>query len=215
MDGTKNALAPLEFIVSVAGSLMLFFLVLSVPLIVFGSGSFLGVGEREVCLVVPSSAVHLDINGTNGARVEGLAPGGTSYPETVSVCQQQPSTRQRSLSVLVSAPDYLYSLGFVFLTWRLIRLARRRGFFVPDTALGVGRLGLYLLFGALIVAVVQAVASSTLLTTLADPMNSAQTNWMRFFHLSWAILFAGFGLLTIGRVMAQSVRLQREVDATV
>ena len=38
---------------------------------------------------------------------------------------------------------------------------------------------------------------------------------MRFFHLSWAILFAGFGLLTIGRVMAQSVRLQREVDATV
>jgi hypothetical protein len=36
-----------------------------------------------------------------------------------------------------------------------------------------------------------------------------------FFHLSWSTLIGGFGLLTVGRVMAQSVRMQREIDATV
>ena len=36
-----------------------------------------------------------------------------------------------------------------------------------------------------------------------------------FLHVSWAVVFAGFGLLTVGRVIARSVVMQREIDATV
>ena len=212
MDGTKNALAPIEFIVSVAGGMVLFLLGLSAAFIAFGGsdGSFLTIGDPEVCLVTSSSAVD-----TRSSHVDGLAPGVRSFPEHVNLCQSDPSTWQHLWSFLSVAPQLGYSLGFLFITWRLIRATRRRGFFVPDTALGIGRLGLYLLLGEVAVAMVQATAGATLLPTMAAPAGGTVDIWLRFFHVSWAILFAGFGLLTIGRVMAQTVPMRAELDATV
>lgn len=217
MDGTTNALAPIEFIVSVAGGVMLFLLGLSAAFIAFGSsdGTFLTVGDPEVCLVTSSSAVDITAQSVNGAHVGGLAPGVRSYPEQVNICQADPSAWQHLWSFFSVAPEFLYSMGFLFVTWRLIRATRRRGFFVPDTALGIGRLGLYILFGELTVAMTHATASAILLPTLVTPAAGHVEIWLRFFHLSWAILFAGFGLLTIGRVMAQTVPMRAELDATV
>ena len=70
-----------------------------------------------------------------------------------------------------------------------------------------------MLLGAVTVALVQAWASARCSRRCA----TGTTTWdsVGFVHLSWAVLFAGFGLLTVGRVMAQSVRMQREIDATV
>ena len=217
MDGTKNALAPIEFIVSVAGGLVLFLLALSAALIGFGGSdsSFLTIGDPDVCVVASSSAVAITSQGMNGAHVAGLEPGVRSYPETVNICQSHPSTRQRTLSFLSVAPAFVYSMGFLFFTWLLIRHTRRRGFFVADTALGIGRLGLYVLFGELAVAVIHATASGALLATMGATTGATLTIGLRFFHVSWAILFAGFGLLTIGRVMAQTVPMREELDATI
>jgi hypothetical protein len=212
MDGTKNALAPIEFIVGVAGGIVLFLVGLSAVFLVFGNsgGSFLTIGDREVCVVASSSAVQ-----TRSSHVAGLAPAVRSFPEQLNICQSDPSTWQHTLAFLSVAPPFLYSIGFLFFTWRLIRTTRRRGFFVPGTALGIGRLGLYVLFGELAVAVVHSTASAPLLHTMAATTGGALDIWLRFFHLSWAALFAGFGLLTIGRVMAQTVPMQAELDATV
>ena len=87
------------------------------------------------------------------------------------------------------------------------------GLFSPHVALGIGRLGLYVLLGALAVTLVEMWASYRVVATMVDGVNASHA--LAFFHLSWAILFAGFGLLTFGRVMAQSVDMQRELDATV
>ena len=94
-----------------------------------------------------------------------------------------------------------------------MRSARRHGLFDPHVALGVGRLGLYLLLGSLVAAAVQAEGSVLLLHTLTTRTEADQ--FLRFFHVSWASVTGGFGLLTMGRALGQAVGMQREIDATV
>jgi hypothetical protein len=93
-------------------------------------------------------------------------------------------------------------------------MARRMGLFSPDVALGVLRLGLFVVVGAVVVSCLRTYAEWRVLSTMVEGVTP--TNAMfGFFHLSWSTLIGGFGLLTVGRVMAQSVRMQREIDATV
>lgn len=99
--------------------------------------------------------------------------------------------------------------------WRLTRTARRRGLFSPHLALAVGRLGLFVLLGAAAVAMLRAPADWRLITTMVAQPNDAFDVIVSFFQLSWSTLFAGFGLLTVGRVMARAVPMQREIDATI
>jgi hypothetical protein len=209
---TPNALAPLEFILGIAGTLMLLGLVLSVPLIVFGNGSFLGVGDREVCVSAPIGA--LDLNSGGQMHVHADQYEDVNIRAThAELCDLSPTTTQRVWSAVAAFPDYFYALGFVGFAWLLTRVARRRGLFSPHVALGVGHLGLFVLIGALVVSLLRLWGEEELFLTMVDTSRSGL--WFYFFHLSWTSLFAGFGLLTVGRVMAQSVRLQREIDATV
>lgn len=214
MDDTKNALAPIEFILSVAIALMVFFNVLAVPFAVLGHGSYFDLGEPSVCLQAPQSAVG-EISGHGGINSEhlGVRPGVSSVAASYTLCDSTPSSSQHLWAALTMAPTFFYALGFLTLAWLLTRTARRRGLFSPHVALGVGRLGLFVLLGAIAVSLVQAWASSRLLASMRD--GASLWDGISFVHLSWAVLFAGFGLLTIGRVMAQSVRMQREIDATV
>jgi Protein of unknown function (DUF2975) len=210
----ENALAPLEFILSVAIALMVFFTVLSIPLILFGSGSLFGLGDADVCLAAPQSAVgaisgHGGINGEHLDVYHGVSTIAANY----TLCDANASWTQHVWSALTMAPTFFYALGFLALAWHLTRMARSRGLFSPEVALGVGRLGLYVLLGVALVAALESVASWRLLATMRAGTSAGDI--LSFVHLSWAILFAGFGLLTVGRVMAQSVRMQREIAATV
>jgi hypothetical protein len=62
MDSVKNALAPMEFVVSAIGAIMIFLMVCMIPVTVFGSGSFLGFGNREACVDAPTGAVPFSGN---------------------------------------------------------------------------------------------------------------------------------------------------------
>jgi hypothetical protein len=215
MDGTKNALAPLEFILSVAGALMAAILLIGLPFVVFGSGSMFGIGDPTVCVDAPQGALGgiRGGSGINEAHVMGTKQGVSTVPSRINVCDSTPSSSQHAWSALATAPTFFYALGFLVLAWRLVRKARRHGLFSPDVALGVGRLGLYVLLGALAVATLETWGSYRALSTLIVGLGPNDA-WA-FFHLSWAILFAGFGLLTIGRVMAQTVPMRAELDATI
>lgn len=215
MDGTKNALAPLEFILSVAGGLMAGILVIGVPFVLFGSGSMFGIGDRSVCVDAPQGALpgFRGGNGINEAHVIGTKHGVSTVASEITVCDSTLSSAQHAWSVLSTAPTFFYGLGFLVLAWHLVRTARRRGLFSPHVELRIGRLGLYVLLGALAVSVLEMWASWRVLGTMVDDLGANRS--LAFFHLSWAVLFAGFGLLTFGRVMAQSVRMQREIDATI
>jgi hypothetical protein len=217
MEATRpveNALAPLEFILSVAIALMVFFNFLAIPLALFGSGSYFGLGDSGVCLTAPQSAVG-EISGHGGINAEHLHvhPGVSTTAANYILCDNTASSAQHLWSALTMAPTFFYALGFLALAWHLTRTARRFGLFSPHLALGVGRLGLFVLLGALVVMLVESVASWQVLATMRDGTDVYDS--VSFVHLSWAVLFAGFGLLTVGRVMAQSVRMQREIDATV
>jgi hypothetical protein len=213
MDSTtKNALAPIEFILSVVGALMVMPLVFAPPLVIFGSGSFLGVGDREVCVSAPIGALQLNSGGQ--MKLHGGQRGGVDIRAThTELCDESPTPSQRVWSVVANFPDYLYALGFVGSAWLVTRTARRRGLFSPHVALGVGRLGIYVLVGALAVSLLRLWGQEHVFLSMHTPKSSGL--YWYFLHLSWSTLIAGFGLLTIGRVMAQSVRMQREIDATV
>jgi hypothetical protein len=214
-----NALAPIEFILSVAGSLMILILLLFVPATLFGSGSFLGLGEGDaVCVTAPVTAM----TGTSGAEMDRLRslgsgnmlkPGTQAKATSVELCDPSPSGVQHLWSVLDRLSPLAYAFGFVACAWLLTRTARRHGLFSPDVALRTGHLGLYVLLGGLLVSLTRMWSGNQLMLSMATTHRTG--TWWYFLHFSWAVLFAGFGLLTVGRVMAQSVRMQREIDATV
>jgi uncharacterized membrane protein YraQ (UPF0718 family) len=213
-----NALAPLEFILRVTIGLM--------ALAALGWLSYFGLAGSSVlrdgdgvCVTAPVRAMT---GASTGQRLKGVHALGSgnmlrsnakATATSVELCDDTPSRQQHVWSLLSDAAPLGYTGGFVAFAWRLTLSARRRGLFSPHVALSTGRLGLYVLIGALIAGLVRAWADNHLMLSMAKTHYT--TSWLFFFHYSWAVLFAGFGLLTVGRVMAQSVRMQREIDATV
>jgi hypothetical protein len=210
-----TTLAPLEFILSVATALMVLALLLVVPATVLGSGSFLGIGDSSVCVVVPQGGAGpvAERGGANSVHVVGLKPGISSVENQVRLCDFTPSTTQKLWSTVSELPDLCYSLGFLTLAWLLTRAARRRGLFSPQVALGIGRLGLFVLLGSVAMGALRWWAQWQVVSSMAD--RSGPGRLVGAFHLHWSTFFIGFGLLTLGRVMSQSVRMQREIDTTV
>jgi hypothetical protein len=212
----RNALAPVEFILSVAGALMVLFSVALGIAFLFGDDvSFFGIGDPSVCVTARDNALGgYGGQGNNLAHVVGLHEGVSAMPRQIELCTFHASTTQHVWSFVAFFPSFLFAAVFVGYAWWLTRLARRLGLFSPDVALGVLRLGLVVLGGALVVSCLRSYAEWRVLTTMADGVSRSNALF-GFFHLSWSTLIGGFGLLTVGRVMAQSVRMQREIDATV
>lgn len=210
-----NALAPLEFILRVAGGLLLLVLLGTGAAALFGP-SMTGGGDG-VCVHAPVRAM----TATTGERLHRVHSGGSNVLKpaveatatTVELCDTSPSRTQHAWSALARFAPLGYAGGFIVCAWLVARSARRHGLFSPHVALGTGRLGLYVLLGAATVSLLRMWADNQLMLSMATT-NTSQS-WLFFFHYSWGILFAGFGLLTVGRVMARAVRMQREIDATV
>jgi hypothetical protein len=214
-QSTVNALAPLEFILRVATGLILLVL-LGQVLLALNGGSVVG-RDGDVCVSAPIHAM----TGTDGkhlAKLQALGsgdmlkPGTEATATTVRLCDSSPSAWQQIWAGLSRWSPLVYTSGFLFGAWRVVRTAHQQRLFSPDTALGTLRLGLYVLLGAAVLWLTKMWSDDQLMLSMAHT-HVTQT-WILFFHHSSAILFAGFGLLTVGRVMAQSVAMQREIDAT-
>jgi hypothetical protein len=217
---TVNALAPLEFILRIATGLILLLLIVQV-LIAFNGGSAAGT-DHIVCVDAPIQAMT-STDGKHLTKVQAfgsgdmLKPGMDATATMVRLCDSSPSARQQVWAALSRWSPLAYALGFLFGAWRVTRTAHRRGLFSPDTALGTLQMGLYVLLGALAMWLLKMWADQQLMLSMAHTQSGSSISacFYFFFHMSWAVLFAGFGLLTVGRVMAQSVAMQREIDATV
>jgi hypothetical protein len=210
-DETRRALAPLEFIVTAIGALLALALLLSVPAALFGSGSVAGLGEDQTC-------IETSVNRGTGlaeqpmAAILGAESGVSTVITLVRLCEATPSAWQRTLSIVRQSSQLVYVVGLVFLLWRLVRTARR-GLFKARIATRVGRLGGFVLLGGVTVGLLQAWATSKLAATMVDA--AAVPGPYEQLHGLAAPLLAGFGLLTLGRVLAQAVPMQHELDATV
>jgi len=210
---TEQALAPLEFILSVAGTLMLLICVGVGLGAAFDEGDLFGLSAPSACVTAPQAAVDVAFQSNNPARVQDLPRGATAIPRTIEVCDNDPSASQRVWAFLGTFPSFVFALTFLGYAWRLTRTARRRGLFSPEIALGLLRIGLFVLVGAAAVAVLRSWADWQLLDSITG--TAPWDALVGFFHLSWSTLIGGFGLLTLGLVMARAVRMQREIDATV
>lgn len=209
----RNPLAPLERIIALIGGLMLVTLVV-VPLSLLSDGSAWGFGQDVICADAPIGVFPSADGGDNvtGAHVRTLEPGVHANPSGFNLCTLDPSLGQRTLSTLTDLPTFLFALGFVVITWRLTRRVRRRGLFMPEVASTVGRLAVYLFVGEFAVAAIQGLAAQRLVNT----MLTEHDNYIGgYYHLSWAVIIAAFGLQAMSRVMAATVPMREELDATV
>jgi hypothetical protein len=210
MYSLKNVLAPLEFVVSGIGGIMVFLTVVMVPTAIFGSGSFLGFGNQEACVDAPRNAVEVV---RTSVPVVGLQHGATSSVSRVEVCDFHPSRHQLVLQIGTLLPQFVFFLGVLLAIWLTLRAARKHGLFSPHVALDVLRMGTYLFVGSMLAAAIQAEASARLLQTLTGA--DARGGLLVFFDMPWALVIVSFATLTVGRTLANAVRMQREIDATV
>ena len=207
----KAALAPLEFIVSALGGCLLVLFVLAALGLAFGDDPPAEYVD-PVCVSGKPKAVDDSLIG-NRPDILDLALDVTANYREIELCDAAPSSRQRWLERAVNLPDLMYPTLTLLLLWRLVRKARRSGFFVPQIAQGVGRLGLFVLGWGLFVTALQSWAASRLASTMA-PEGTLDAAWPYLEQVLTPLLI-GFGLLTVSRVLAQAVPMQHELDATV
>lgn len=213
----RNPLAPLERILAVIGVPMILVLLVIVPASLLGSGDqVFGFGGSVVCVDAPYDALLSDTgHGVSNVHVRDVAPGVHANPSQFDLCANEPSTRQRMLSTLIELPQFLFGLGFVVIAWRLTRRVRKRGLFLPEVAAAIGRLSVFLFFGDFAVAITQALAHQALVSTMVTGSHRNDSLGLMYAAFSWVVLIAAFGLQAMSRVMALTVPMQDEIDATV
>ncbi|TWP32750.1 hypothetical protein [Leekyejoonella antrihumi] len=223
---TKDPLGPIDFIVTLALRLfcvVLLFVAIASVVSVFDGGHpsmTLGVwGDPHPCLQVPQNGLQVGTSGNagpiGGTSVQGLKSGVyLGAPHTYTICVDHLSGTDRTLFSVPVLIDLLWSLGFLWLTLRVIRQARQRGLFTHDVARATTHLGWYILGGWAIVnltgGVLRAIAVSHLATGYSLTSGVlANMSW------SWPIVIAGFGVISIGRVMQRTVPMREEIEATI
>jgi hypothetical protein len=210
-----NPLAPLERIIAAIGGVMIFALLVVVPSTLLGGGSAWGFGEEYVCVDASLGDVASHSGSDGRAHLTNLAAGVNANASQFNLCSSTPSTGQRVLVTLVDLPEFLFALGFIVITWRLTRRVRRRGLFIPEVAKTIGRLGVYLFVGEIVVLLIQGVATQRLVSTMLTSHARDDLLGYAYLNVSWPVIIAAFGLQAMGRVMAMTVPMREEIDATV
>ena len=95
-----------------------------------------------------------------------------------------------------------------------MRRARRQGLFTEELARALNRLGLYLLLGWLAVNLVGAGCQAVVMNRVVLDTGPVQ-DLMANLTWDWGVVFGGFGLLTVARILRQTVPMREELEATV
>ena len=176
-------------------------------------------GDPYPCVQVPQNGLDIGYSSTTGSAtgtfVQGLKPGAhLGVPRTFTICADHMSGTNRALFSVPVLLDVMWSIGFLALTLALTRRARRRGLFTHEVARATTHLGWFILAGWAVVnlsgAVLRSVGVSHLVRAYSViPGVFANLSW------NWAVIIAGFGVISIGRVMQRTVPMQEEIEATV
>jgi hypothetical protein len=211
-----DPLGPIAYITNVVTVLLLIGLLVGGAATATGSGSFLSFGhDADVCVSAsPGSGLGFETTDARpNERVVGVHRGIESHTSEVTTCDPHPGLGLRMLGSVPGALDLSFLIGFLVLTRRLIRHARARGLFTEDVARRVGLIGGFVLIGSLFTAVASAISDGMVLhhAKLGEPWGWGFVN----FSLPVPTLIAGFGILTVARVLHIAVRMQTEIDATI
>lgn len=215
-DVRTDPLAPFEGAVTFLSAVLLLLVLVSVPLALFGSASFVGLGDKEACAVVQPGVVpygERDVQGNEDAAfIPGLHADARFSVHTLEVCDRSPGPLVKGLSVAGTAAPLVLLFGFLVLSRRLIRHARD-GMFTTAVAARTRALGWYLLVGCLLAEAIRALADGVVLHGAVRGVG-----WdvgLRRFDLPLTLIVVAAGIITVGRVLGQAVVLQADVDATI
>lgn len=211
MKKNRDPLGPLEFIVTAIGVLIIAAVVGGAVMAVVGNGSVFGYGDRYVC--VTSSTTGLGMGNVDRRHGVAFPKAGVSQSiDRVTLCDGSPSPGQRLLQAGTMLPSFLYLLGFLVLVRSMIGRARHEGLFTTLIARRLTALGVYVLVGAVLSGAANGLCTILLGRTMVTEGGPGDYNML---GPSWIAIIAGFGLLTLGRVMRHGVVLQQEIDTLV
>lgn len=207
-----DALTPLDTITQALLTVVVLFLVVFSAGVVLSGWTMFEVNGPSICVDAGFTLDHGSDGKPDAADREllGLADGTTVLPGDSTVCQDHPSAVQRFLVGLKNIPTFAVFCGFLVLARRLIATARREGLFNRALARHVERLGWLLVGGLVLASTTEWLADGALRSTMYD------ASWASgAFDISIAGLIGGYGIVSIGRVMARAADLQDDVEGTV
>jgi hypothetical protein len=208
-----DPLQPLIFVARGLAVLVLSLLALGVVATIFGSGSVLTIGDDPLCTTVSAGFELPRVSDSDAVSAEGLAPRVSLTDDQYQLCQERPDGSAQFLSLLTVLPETVLLLGFLAGVFLLVRRARQAGLFSRPLAQAVHRLGWYVLVGAVLVSIGQALAASALVRHLMPGHDLFDLTG--YWDISVSTLLAGAGLLTIARVLRLTVAMQEDLDATI
>jgi Protein of unknown function (DUF2975) len=206
---------PLGSVTAIFGSLLLASVLVGAGAALSGRGSFEGLGHTSICVAQPDYGYgggtgHLGVAARPGASI--------SINGTLEACANHPGVNQRVLYTLTNLPSLLIWACVLFLLWRVIVAARRRGPFTVQVAAAMQRLGWLIIAGSVISAVVQRFALDQLLNT----MLTTGDNFGGFGVITVALAgllpvpaLAGAALLTMARIIRLGADMDEEIKGTV
>lgn len=212
----RDPLAPIEFALAFASGLIgLLFLALTVW-IALGDGEL----RSEVCVTIHQGTAatvsdqldHPRPAGEGAFPSDRVLPAGTTvHARSLDVCAKDPTLVQRAVSGVDWLLRFLLFAVPIGMGWRLVRLSREQGVFSASVAKWLTVLGWWIVLAPAAFSLCILLTQNWLIDQLlpggaGQPVDVPQ---------SWGTLLTGFGILTLGRVMARAVSMQDELDATV
>ncbi|WP_336207578.1 hypothetical protein [Nonomuraea sp. LPB2021202275-12-8] len=152
--------------------------------------------------------------GSYGIPVDDLhemaRPGVLPSAGELSFIDATPTATQYLWQALTTLPGAVLTAGALFLLGRLLWQARG-GAYVPRVARQARGLGWWLLIGGILAAAVEEIAMIRLLDTVALQVDTA----FRLREAPVVVLLAGLGMLLVGSVLRDGVRMREDLEGTV
>lgn len=203
---------PLESVTRFFGALMIIVALVGVGAFVFGSGSFGGV-PGNVCVTNPGA--QYGSSSWDSTPFATARPGHSIFIDgSLRACADHATLGEDALSIVASLPDVVFWGGILFLLWRMMVTARRDGPFTLHVAAAMRRLGWFIIIGSAAAAVVNLIATDTLLTIMTKIDNPFPNLLTVPFHLPIPVL-TGAALLTFARIITVGAAMDAEIRATI
>jgi hypothetical protein len=211
MLGTRAVRSPLEPITTGVGCLTDLTIVLLIIGVLTRPQPALGGGP--VCTTVPVDSGPGDPVSHQWVRMLGVAHGSHAISaSTLSVCANHPDAFLRTTGMLMSMPLLVLFLSSLWLLRRFLKAAARPGrLYSLDSARRLRFLGWYLAGGAVLVGIIESVASGVVLAQQTTGVAWGPTE-LRF---PWFAFLVGLGVITCARVMRIGVTMREDLDGTV
>ncbi|WP_026415614.1 DUF2975 domain-containing protein [Actinomadura oligospora] len=204
----RNPLTPLDVTLDILVKVMISGLLALALTTLFGSGSMLGFGERDICVQDETNTF-----GSAGDQVPPLfSPGVAVSHSGLSLCVNNAPIGTRALNVATQLPSFVLYFTAILLLWRLVRHAAKAGPFHLGNVRRLQVLGWWLAIGGLVAMTVEEGARRSLIDSM---YKNPEVNPLGWIDVQFSLIITGAGLLAVARILRMGVRMREDLEGTV